>query len=134
MVAADVELMELREEEAELTRRLGAVSLDDANGAIPATAPDASARAPAADANGSARQQNGSIAPVAMPNEEGQDDDSDDDEDDDDDDDGDDRCAPGSSCSAVPSALLVKLACTCTQTVWTRVSTRLCGHHKKQSL
>ena len=75
VVAADVELMELREEEAELTRRLGAVSLDEtANGAS-----SAPAAAPATDVNGCARQHNGRSARAAASDDDSDEDDGDND-------------------------------------------------------
>ncbi len=94
VVAADVELVQLREEEAELTRRLGGVSLDDdapngdASPAEAAEAPESTILPAAAEANGSARQRNGRHAAAASDEDsDGDDDDEDDDNDEEDDDD-----------------------------------------------
>ena len=82
VVAADVELMQLREEEAELTRRLGAVSLDDGGDAA---APAETAAAPlAAAANGSGRRRPGGHGAAAASDEGSSDDDEASDDDDED--------------------------------------------------
>ena len=88
--------MQLREEEAELTRRLGGVSLDDADGAAPPEAAAAAAAAPestilpaGAETNGSARQRNGRHAATASDEDSEDDDDVDDDDEDEDED---ERC------------------------------------------
>ena len=86
-MAADVELMQLREEEAELTQRLGAVSLEDGDDAAAPADEAAAAAPPVAHANGSAGHRPGTNGAVS-------DADADSDGDDASDDDDDDRCSP----------------------------------------